>query len=227
MTCKKVKIMIFNLRNEYDNILTKKENLITEIKNDKKQILKTQKDILVHEKARKIISKISEQTQNRIKIKIEEVITLAIQSVFDEPFVFELQFQQKRNRIEAVPVIKIGNEEFDPKDELGGAIIDIISFVFRIVLWGVAAEKTRPIFILDEPFRFTGSLVVKAGEMVKFLSKELKLQIIIVSHDARLIDFCDQVYKVTKRNKKSHIKLVKEYIKKHRQIKRRCNEKIN
>ncbi len=215
--------MISDLRNQYNNLLMQQKNINTEIKKGKKQILKTQKDILVHEKARKIISKISEQTQNRVKVKIEEVITLALQSVFDEPFVFELQFQQKRNRIEAVPIIKIDDEEFNPKDELGGAIIDIISFVFRVVLWGIAAEKTRPIFILDEPFRFTGSLIVKAGEMIKFLSKELNLQIIIVSHDTRLIDFCDQVYRVTKKNKRSHVQLVKKYTQQPKQIKRRSN----
>lgn len=201
--------MSSEIRKNIDFLISKKENLIREKQVKKKKMIQVKKNIINYKKARNVLLEVSEKTQNKIKIKIEEIITLALRSVFDEEFVFVLKFLQKRNRVEAVPTIKIGDEEFDPKDELGGAIIDIISFVFRPILWGMTKEKTRPIFILDEPFRFTGSLVKKAGEMVKFLSKELGLQIIIISHDRRLIKFCDQVYKVKKIRNKSFVRKIK------------------
>lgn len=201
---------MIDLRREVNILISKKNNLIDEKKIKKNKLTAIKKDIINHKKARSVLLEVSEQTQNKIKVRIEEIITLALQSVFDEKFIFVLKFLQKRNRVEAIPIIKIGDEEFEPKDELGGAIIDIISFVFRPILWGIAKERTRPIFILDEPFRFTGSLVEKAGEMVKFLSEKLGLQIIIISHDSRLIKFCDQVYKVKKIGKTSSVKKIKE-----------------
>ena len=198
-----------DIRKTVDSLMLKKKQLILDKKNKITILKKLKTDILTQEKARLIISQISEQTQEKIKVQIEEIITLALQSVFDDPFVFELKFQTKRNRVEAVPIIKIGNEEFNPKDELGGAVIDIISFVFRLVLWATQKEKTRPIFILDEPFGAVGSLITKAGNMIKTLSEELQLQIIIISHDKKLIKFCNNVYKITKKNKRSIAELIK------------------
>ena len=45
--------------------------------------------------------------------------------------------ERKRNKLECRPVVMEGDYEYTAKDEMGGGIIDIISFAFRVVLWSL------------------------------------------------------------------------------------------
>jgi DNA repair exonuclease SbcCD ATPase subunit len=159
--------------------------------------------------ARAVLTEANRLTQKRVTTKIESLITLCIRSVFDRPFTFKLRIEEKRNTIEAKPVIIEGENEYDPKDEMGGGIIDIISFAFRIVLWHLSNPRPRNLFILDEPFKFTGSLVEKAGEVLRYLSKEMGFQVIMISHDNELIGICDRVYRITHNGTESKAELIK------------------
>lgn len=179
-----------------------------------------QDQLLDHEKVRWVFTEVARETQEEIKNRIEKLITLAIRSVFEREFTFKIDLQNKNNRVYAVPTIIEGDQEFtDIKEDLAGGMIDIISLSFKIVLWSLESPKKRNIFIIDEPFRFTGKLVKKAGFMLKYLSKELNFQVIMVSHDEELIDICDRVYGVSHNGKHSVVELLKG--EQRRRIKRR------
>jgi len=201
--------MTSDIKTIFDQIKANKKTLENELHSKNRQIRKIKKEIINHQKARQVITEILEQTQTQIKIKIESLVTLAIQSIFQDDFTFCLNFQQKRNNVEATPIVKIKDEEFNAKNDLGGAIIDVISFALRIVFWSLDNERTRPVFILDEPFRFAGKLIDKVGEFLKYINKELGIQIIFISHDNKLINFCDTIYQVEKKNKKSIVTKIK------------------
>ena len=192
----------------------------TEMQRAKRDLKYYKEQMLDHEKLRWVFTEVARETQKEIKDRIENLITLAIRSVFDREFTFKIDLQNKNNRVYAVPTIIDGEHEFtDIKEDLGGGMIDIISLAFKIVLWSLESPKKRNIFIVDEPFRFTGKLVKKAGYMLKYLSKELNFQVIMVSHDDELIDICDRVYGVTHNGKHSVVELLKG--EKRRKIKRR------
>ena len=137
-------------------------------------------------------------TQNRFKTRVEDLVTLAIQSVFNRDFKFELIFEQKRNKFECRPVIMEGDSEYVPKDDMGGGILDIIAFALRVVLWSLENPRSRNLIILDEPMRFVGrALVQSAGNMIKEISHRLNIQILLVTHEMELTELGDCVYKVT------------------------------
>ena len=98
--------------------------------------------------------------------------------------------------MECEPVIFENGNEFVPKDDMGGGILDIISFALRIVLWGLETPKSRNLIILDEPFKQCGKLITKACQMVKEISKMLGVQIIMVTHSDELIDIADKSWHV-------------------------------
>jgi len=57
--------------------------------------------------------------------------------------------------------------------------------------------RSRPVLMLDEPFRYLSTgLLPRAGEMLKQISSELDLQIIMVTHAEELIDEADAVFSV-------------------------------
>ena len=163
------------------------------------------------EEARSIIQSISTSTQKTCQDFIESVVTLALKSVYpDRDFSFAMVFEERKDRMEITPYVRENGYLMDIKDEMAGGVTDIVSFALRITLWSMSAERTSPVFILDEPFKFTGALIDRAGEMLKEISSKLNLQIIMVSHDDELINCADKSYRVRfdQRMKKSVVEEV-------------------
>lgn len=171
-----------------------------ELLKDKKEKIKRSKEIKVELRdtieAREIVNKALDITQARIKSRIDALLTLAINSVFDRPFSFSLLIEKKYNRIACTPIIKEGEHEYIPKEEMGGGIIDIISFAFRVVLWSLEHPRSRNVFVLDEPMKFVGKgdMLIRAGNILKELSHRLGFQLIIVTHEKELSAIADRAY---------------------------------
>jgi len=187
--------------------LKKVSEKVNRLKWRRKELIKRKKanikrkkelDVLLRDtvEAREIINKSLDITHARIKARIDGLLTLAINSVFDRPFSFDLRIEKKYNRIVCTPVIKEGEEEYIPKDAMGGGIIDIISFAFRVVLWSLEHPRSRNVFVLDEPMKFVGKgdMLIRAGNILKELSHRLGFQLIIVTHEKELGDIADRAY---------------------------------
>lgn len=209
---------IDTLAEKYKALVNRYDFAKAELSRAKKDKSHFKSELLAHEKVRWVIAEVSRITQEETKDRIEKLITLALRSIFEREMTFKLKLEYKNNRVYATPTIIDGDEEFsDIKEDQAGGIIDIVSLVFKVVLWSMEAPQKRNLFIVDEPFRFTGKLVKKAGYMLKYLAKELNFQVIMVSHDDELIDICDRVYGVRHDGNKSIVTLIKG----HRKIKRR------
>lgn len=207
------------LIDKYDELFRYRKFAKKSLRESKLDIKEIKKDIIDHNKARWVITEVAKITQQETKEKIEKLITLALRSIFERDFTFKLRFEQKANKVYAIPIVIDDEEEFtDMKDDLAGGVVDIISLAFKIILWSMELPKRRNLFIVDEPFRFTGRLVKKAGYMLKYLSEELNFQVIMVSHDDELIEICDRVYGVKHNGKHSIVTLIKGN---KRKIKRR------
>lgn len=192
-----------------------KRNLLRENfdENKKKiEVLRTSVEDLV--KARWVITEVQRLTQEKFKDKFENLISLAIQNVYDRPITFHLEFERKRNQMECSISLKEtvnGKERIfsDIEYDVGGGMIDIISFVSRIVLWNLEKPRSRNVIILDEPMKNMGKLIDIGGQILREISHKLKFQLIIVTHDQALIEISDKAWQVEHDGNKSHIKLVK------------------
>lgn len=194
------------LRAKY-NMLQGELNLVsTQIKEKTERRKGLSREQKVLETSKWVVTEASRISQELFTETVESLVTIAIQSVFDRPFEFKLITERKRGKIEQKPIILEGENEYIPKDEMGGGIIDIISFAFRVVLWSLEKPRRRNLLVLDEPFKFTGSLITRAGQMVKELSSELGIQIILITHEEALKEIADISYSVTHDGTKSKVK---------------------
>jgi DNA repair exonuclease SbcCD ATPase subunit len=160
-------------------------------------------------KARWVITEVAQQTQQRFKVKVESLVTMAIRSVFDRPFEFSLEFERKYNKMTCRPVVKEEEKIYDdPEYDLGGGMLDIISFAFRIVLWSLENPRKRNVIILDEPMKNMGKLIVFGGQVLKEISHKLNLQLIIITHEDELLEIGDRNFRITHDGVRSHINVV-------------------
>jgi len=198
--------------------------LIERILSEKKETLETKKhQVEILAKARWVISEVAKLTQERFKDRVETLVTTAIRAVFDRSFEFILGLERKRNKLECQLLVREREVEYIPKDDMGGGIVDIISFALRVVLWSMQKPRTRNVLIFDEPMKYVGKgeLLDRAGRMLREISRGLGIQLVLVTHEPQLIEMADQAYYVRHNGKESIVELVKSYESKRKRIRRR------
>jgi exonuclease SbcC len=159
-------------------------------------------------KAQIIIQKVAQETQNQFKINVNALVTTALGIVFEnDAYEFEIDFVTRRGKTEAdIWFIHSNGKKLDPMASSGGGAVDIAAFAARVALWNLSGPKTRPIIVLDEPFRFlSANLQPLASAMVKEISQELGIQIIMVTHNESLLENADHVIRVEKAGQISKI----------------------
>lgn len=162
-------------------------------------------------KARYVLTEVAEITQRRFRDRVESLVTMALRSVYDRLYRFELRFERKRNQFECKPIIWEGDVEYEDLEfDLGGGVIDIISFAFRVVLWSLERPRSRNVFILDEPVKFVGKGETqhRAGKMISKISHKLKVQILLITHETDLSEIADRTFVVTHNGVYSTVKVM-------------------
>ena len=199
----------YNTYNKYNKICIEMSLIQDTLKSKTFALNITNKKIKDNEEARAVFTTLSKEIQKNTKEHIETITTMSMQAVFDRPYTYHLIFEEKRNTMTCTPIIKLGDKEYVPKDDQGGAMLDIVGFIQKIILWSMESPRSRNTLILDEPFRFCGSFTIKAARIVAELSRKLKLQLIIITHSTELAEICDRTFKVENTKGVSKITRVK------------------
>ena len=171
-----------------DRHISKKEKLIDSLREEKK-LLKDTKSILLE--SVKIIN-------HHFKQKIEDISTNIIRKIFRRDISLEVEYEVKSYGIETKINVYENGIKLDPKDDMGGSIIEVISLLIRIILREISNKQLRKTIILDEAFSWAGDLIVLIAQIIKELSEDI--QFIIISHDDRLDDIADIIYKIERQS---------------------------
>lgn len=177
-----------------------KKQIELNLENDKNNLSKLNTRIKLLEEAQTFLQKVATDTQSELKIQIEDIVNLALETVFPGEYSFQVLFNISRGKTEAELLFldqKTGRQ-IDPMNASGGGVIDLTSFALRIASYALEQGNDN-VIVLDEPFRFVSrDLVARAGEILKVLSEKLNLQIILVTHIPELIDVANKVFEVKK-----------------------------
>lgn len=155
------------------------------------------------EEARVIIQVVAAETQAQLKYHVTEVVNLAQAAVFDDPYTLSLEFVPKRGKTEAELYFMRRGDKLDPLTETGGGAINIGAFALRTAIWLLNKHRVRNTLVLDEPFaQLKGREAnIRALNMVKKISHEVGLQIIMVSDERApredIVLASDKVFEVT------------------------------
>lgn len=207
--------MVESMRN-YRQLLEQKKGQLLQIEGEIKhnterlEFLKTKKECT--ESAQAIIQIIAQATQEELQFHINELVSLSMASVFEDPYEFQVDFVQRRNQTEADLWFVRGGERIHPLYATGGGAINVAAFALRVSLWSLRKNRSRAILVLDEPAQNIkgDDANIKFIQMVKGLSERLGIQVIMVSDErVPLEDIekgADKIFKVSIKNGKSIVK---------------------
>jgi DNA repair exonuclease SbcCD ATPase subunit len=184
------KEQLFQMKGQSKLLTVKKEQL--ELENSiKTQYLENL------EKVQIFLQKVAQDTQEQLRYRITDIVNIALETVFPGESLFDIEFKILRGKTEAKLLFTEEGEEISPLDSSAGGYVDIVSFALRIVAWLLG--NTRNTIILDEPMKnLSADLVPLGAEVLKEISKELNLQMIIVTHDKEIIGVADKIFEVSR-----------------------------
>jgi len=190
------------ISDKYDELLATRnvhKSSLTELLDNKKSNKMRMEN---SEMALTVVQEVAKQTQMALEFRLSNLVSTALSAVLPEPPEFVVRFEIRRNQTECDLLIKDGEFEQRLSDCSSGGSIDVASFALRIARWSL--NKNRPVFFLDEPFRnVSPDLQHKVSDMLKMISTELGIQILMVSHADDINVSADKTFKVTKQGRKS------------------------
>ncbi len=199
------------LRRTYERQVGQRDQIKKQIQTTEQALKVKAREAKVAERSQDIVRIVALETQAQLEYRISATVSAAQQAVFDEPYELAVKFEERRSKTECDLLFGRGDQLIDPLASSGYGAADIAAFALRVASWSMN-RRTRPVLILDEPFRHLKGEEQnrRAIYMVKELSKELELQVIMVSDERApredIIDGADKVFEVTLHKQVSRIK---------------------
>jgi len=145
-------------------------------------IREKEKDLRRHEQAREVIREVGLKTQQQLQYHISDLTSLALETVFDDPYQLEVEFVERRNKTECDIYFNRNENRVDPINASGGGAVDVASFALRVASWSMMIPSLRNLLILDEPFKHLRGEKEneRVLQMIKIMADKLHLQIIMI-----------------------------------------------
>lgn len=182
--------------------LVKKQILLDSITKLEKKQKKYKRKFLRRLKALELVKDVALLTQQQLEYHLSDMVSAGLNTVFDDSYDFVVKFERRRGKTECDLFFKKGEELVDPLRFSGGGACDVAAFALRCASWSMT-KQYRNTLILDEPFsRLKGKEEnQRAIQLMKTLSKQLKLQIICINDERisrdMIIEEADRVFEVT------------------------------
>jgi energy-coupling factor transporter ATP-binding protein EcfA2 len=196
-------IMIEAMKTEIEQLRGQKIAIETII-DEQKALLETYNGkFLTMEEARRIAQEVAKNTQDKLKLSLEPIVTSAMEVVFGlEAYGFDVAFEVKRNKTECTLSFTRDGQLYTPLESSGFGAVDVATFALRLAIWNISKPRGRSVLILDEPFKhLSEDLQERVMDMAKILSHKLGIQLILVTHTKGedVMEHSDRVFKVEKR----------------------------
>lgn len=145
--------------------------------------------------AQRIAQLVAESTLANFEHHVSNIVTLALHTVFENPYDFKIRFIKRRNQTECDILFVRNGNEISPINASGVGAVDVAAFALRIALWSLEPEQKRNLFILDEPFKHLRGAdnQRRTSAMVRRLSTDLYFQILMVA-DVNFVIEADKVF---------------------------------
>jgi len=130
-----------------------------------------------------IAQDIAGRLQQKVHDQIAGIVSLCLQSVFENPYCIQVNFDTAGNKTQVRLSFEKNGEEIDPLTASGGGVVDVAAFALRLACLVLSKPPARRLLILDEPFKFLSvEYHERIGELLQRLSTDMGVQIIMVTH---------------------------------------------
>lgn len=198
------------------NQLSGERNIVREkLKTAKTKRRELKQELHFAEQASALIQLCAQQTQEQLRYQLSELPKLALSSVFDDPYDFDVRFEQRRGGVEVDFWFIRDGQPISPKDNTGLGPVDIAGMALRPALWSLQNPRCRASIWLDEPFKHLKGQ--EANKRVLAMLKEIckpipernwpGLQIVMVADERAsredIMEVADKIFEFSMRGRQT------------------------
>lgn len=178
-------LKLSKFRKQLERKIGQRQQVLKDYKFVKEQIKDLKREIRISKEAQTIIQVVAKETQQELEYRIAEPVSLCLSSVFDDPYEFIVDFVIRREKTECDLLFGRRGMTLKPVDASGIGNVDVAGFGTRVAVWSLSSPRSRPVLILDEPFKHLKGIEqnILVIQMVKTISVQLGLQIVMVSDE--------------------------------------------
>jgi DNA repair exonuclease SbcCD ATPase subunit len=164
-------------------------------------IIQFAETIKLDEKSIEVLALVQRATRDKIKESFEQMVTFALQSIYQQDYKFRLDFDTRGNLGEMNFQIKPPDCEdyLDLKDCTAGGSYDIVALALRFILIQVLRPKIEGFIMLDEPTKQL-SKEYRENELnfYKYIADKLGRQLIVITHSEVVVNQAEDKIEVGK-----------------------------
>lgn len=196
-----------NIQSLVDQRKGKRDLLKEQIIMKRKEIKETKEKHQITKKAHVIIQRVAKDTQEQLQYRLSNLASLAMESVFNNPYKINIHFVERRGKTEVDVMFERDGQEVEPVFATGGGAIDVAAFALQMSIMCLITPKVRNTLILDEPLKWLkgNDLPDKGSQMIKSISEKLGIQIISVSHSPEIIEASDNIISIAQTRGVSYV----------------------
>lgn len=181
--------------NRINSLKARKDIIEKDLHKKEKELENCKEEKKAAEDARTVLQVAAKETQRNLETHFSNLVTNSFEIVFDDPYEFKPEFVEKRNKTECNLWFVRNGKHLTPRFSSGGAVRDVAAFALRLAYWRL--EKSDPTMIMDEPFKKLHiHRIPRVIETIRYLSDELGLQMIIVTHIPEIAQQADKVMEI-------------------------------
>jgi DNA repair exonuclease SbcCD ATPase subunit len=190
--------MINHFRDKLNQRKGKQHTLLESLEKKKNSVLVLDETMLDLKEATMIAQLLANEATDKLASKFNDIVSVAIQTVFGDEYEFKMKIESKNNNITATPVLYKSGIEESFRASSGGGAMAIASLALRVALLTLTKNPT-PIFILDEVFKAIGDeQIEKACQLVQTISENLGIQFIVVTHSKEIKNTANRIFSVSR-----------------------------
>jgi DNA repair exonuclease SbcCD ATPase subunit len=145
-----------------------------------------------------LLKTIGEQQREKTISTFERVVTLALKEIFDSEYQFKIEVTADKRVSTKFKLVK-GSEEMDLLTAVGGGVVNVVSFVLKVLILASVRPKRQQVMYLDEQFNnVSADFRPKVAKLLKSFSEQLGIQFVLITHQQEFTDEADVVYNLTK-----------------------------
>ena len=151
------------------------------------------------------VQKAARDTQDQLRVRIEDVVQSSLDAVFPGSYTFKTAFVPRRGRTELDMWLDKDGSRLDPMKSNGGGVVDVLSLALRVCC--LTMSRNARVLLLDEPVpHIRGTARQRLGDMLSRLSHRMGIQVIMVADVANTSIITDRQFLVTMgRDRKSRV----------------------
>ena len=171
-----------------------------DIDNKISQREKARKMVEVVDSSIRLIEEIVSGRRNKMKGSIESIITEALKAIYGDELSISLEYSTKNNRsFVEIRLLKLTPAGIVSRKHggFGEGVADTICVPLKLLI--LAKEPAvDSVLLVDEGFKNMDNVrIAKVGQLMRDISRELNVQIIMCSHHKKLIEYAETVNDVT------------------------------